>query len=151
MIGCDIMKKKVIIIVAVAAVIAVVAGFFLYPFFIAKDMQESIGVNFDSVNKVTIASGTTGKSFDIVGKENLQEFFITFKGATLKKDSNQKIKDGFIYSAILYKSDKEIVGFNFGYNQITVSKNGSYTRYISSKNIDEKQISEIAQKYKLNN
>jgi len=143
--------KKVIIIVAVVAVLAVVAGFFSYQFFIAKDMQETIGVNFDSVDKVTIGSGTTGKTFDIVGKENLQEFFDMFKGAKLKKDTDQRISAGFIYSAILYKSGKEMVGFNFGYDGINVSKDGNYTKYISSKNIDEKQMAEIDKKYKLNN
>ena len=144
------MKKKVIIIVAVIAVIAVVAGFFSYPYFVSKDMEKTTGVNFDNIDKVTIGSGTTGKTFDIVGKENLKEFFDLFKGTKLKKDFDQKLYKGFTYSAILYKSGKEMVGFGFGYDKIDVSKNGNDTRYISSKNIDEKQIDEIAQKYKLN-
>lgn len=145
------MKKKVIIIVAVVAVLAIVAGFFTYPFLMSKDIQETIGVNFDSVDKVTISSGTTGKTFDIVDKENLQEFFDIFKGANLTKSFDQQTYGGFIYSVTLYESSKDVGSFNFGYNQINLSKDGKLTRYVSSKNINEKQISEIAQKYKLNN
>jgi len=74
-----------------------------------------------------------------------------FKGAKLKKSFDQRNHAGFIYSVTLYKSDKALGGFGFGYDQINVSKDNQSIRYISSKNIDETQIKEIAQKYNLNN
>lgn len=143
-------KKTIIIVVSVIAIIAVAAGFFSYPLLFSKDIQQIMNVNFESIDKVVVGSGTTGKTYSIEGKENLQDFFHLFKNAKLTKSLDQNKNDGFIYSAVLYESGKEVVGFNFGYNLITISKDHQYTRYTSDNNIDENQIKEIAQKYKLN-
>ena len=143
--------KKVIIIVSILAALLIVAGFILYPYIIAKDIEKTMKVDFSKVDKVTIASGNTGKYFDIVGKENVQEFLNILKGAKLKKSFDQRIRTGFIFSAELFQSDKQVCAFNFGYNTITEWKGEKFVRYISSKNIDDTQIKEIAQKYNLIN
>lgn len=142
--------KKIIIILSVAvAIILVVVVFILSPFIIQKDIQKTINVNFSEVDKITISSGNTGKTYDIVGKDNIREFLNIFNGVKLKKDFDQRIHKGYIFTTTLYKSGKLMGGFDFGYNQIDVSKDNKLTRYISNKNIDDVQISEIAKKYSL--
>jgi hypothetical protein len=142
--------KKVIIIIPIIVALLIVVGFILYPYIIAKDIEKTMKVNFDSIDKITIFSDNTGKQSDIVGKENVKEFLNILKGAKLKKSFDQRKYTGFIYSVTLYKSDKALGNFNFGYDRVNVSEGNKSVRYASSKNIDETQIKEIAQKYNLN-
>jgi hypothetical protein len=145
--------KKVIIIVSAFVVILVAAGIIFYPFLKSlgnNDMQKALNLNFSTVDKITIKSDMTGKESTIVGRENLQEFFDVFKGVKLKKSAVLGPSTGYIYGVSLYQSDKIIGGFNFGYNTIVVPATGMNSiEYTSSKNIDDKEIEKIAEKYNL--
>lgn len=141
--------KKLLIILIIFVPIVIAAGYFLSPFIILRDFQKSVNIDFSTVDKVTIASGNTGKKCDITGKENIQKFLSVFNGAKLKKDFDQSIHKGYIFSVTMYNSGKVMGSFNFGYNRVNVSRDNKIVRYISNKNISDSQLREISEKYNL--
>lgn len=144
------MKTRIIIISAAVAFIAIVIAIFaLKPYIFPEDFEKTINVDFSTVDKVVIASGSTGKYCTIEGKEDLQAFFNMFKGIKLRKDFNQKQKTGIILSVTLIKSGNILVQFEFGYDHVTVDNNDKLTKYISNKNIDHEQIKKIASTYNI--
>lgn len=115
-----------------------------------EELQKALNVDFSKVDKATIAYGSTGKHYDITGKENLDDFFKIFNGVKLKKCIDQKLYTGFVFSVILYKSDNALCRFNFGSDIFNVMSSGKVTKYNSNKCFSKSQINEIAQKYNLN-
>ncbi len=149
MFGGDAMKKKVIIFISILAIIGIFIAVKVQQNSSRSDLEKALGVDFKKVDKVTISCGTTGKKSDIVGKEKIEVFIKNFDGAKLTKDQDQERRAGFILSVTLYKSNKDIGGFSFGYNKMIVYKGDNFTRYTSSINIDDDKIENMRLKYGL--
>ena len=144
------MKTKIIVIsIAVAFIAIFIAIFTLKPYMVSENFEKILNVDFNTVDKVVIASGSTGKYCTIESKEDLQKFFDMFKGIKLRKDFNQKPKAGIIFTVTLIKSGDILLQFNFGYDKVTIFNNDKSTRYISNKNIDYEQIKKIASTYNI--
>ncbi|WP_346920936.1 hypothetical protein [Clostridium sp. UBA7339] len=142
------MKKKSIWLVIIAIIII---GLILQSFFISKNFEGILGIDFKNVDKILMSSGTYGKTVEITDKDEIEQFLNQFANTKVKKSFSQSRKKGYCLEARLFINDKQVGSFNYGYDQISIYKNDKETKYISNTNIDENKINEIEINYNLRN
>lgn len=133
-------KKKRIIIFLGCILICVVAYFFSY-----KKLENVLNVDYDKIDKITIFSGTTGKAAEITDKEEIKKYLKMFEGIKVRPSINQMKTYGFSLESDFYIGDSKVAYMIYGFSKMQI--NG--IKYISNKNIDENQIDQIEEKYKL--
>jgi len=142
------MKKKSIWLVIIAIIII---GLILQSFFILKNFEGILGIDFKNVDKILMSSGNYGKTVEITDKDEIEQFLNQFANTKVKKSFDQERKKGYCLEARLFINDKEVGSFSYGYDQISIYKNDKETKYISNTNIDKNKINEIEINYNLRN
>ena len=113
------MKKKILKIVIV--VIAIMLMYFIFFYVKPQGSFESIvNIKLEQVDKIDVSCGTSGSKKIITDKDEIKEFVSMFKDIELKKHSNQKQGDGFIFNVFFYSGNKKVASFDFGYDVITI-------------------------------
>lgn len=118
----------------------------------SNSLASVLGVDLSQVDNVKISSGSASFSRHLTNRTEVQEFLKIFDGVEYTEGKLlQSTAVGFILDARLYGGDKEVASFTFGGDNIRVGnrKDNTKTYYHSSKNIDDKQIDAIVEKYKL--
>ncbi|ARC86123.1 hypothetical protein U732_3734 [Clostridium argentinense CDC 2741] len=143
------MKKKIGLILALIIVI-IFLSVKLYPIVFYVSMEDTLGIKTSEVNKIELFNGSTGKSIEILEKNEIDEILSKYKNTKVKKELNQEIRFGFSLGTTLYKNNKRIAYFDSHDNYAHISRKNSGVKYytaIDAPNIEA--IEEIEEKYNL--
>ncbi|WP_457944550.1 hypothetical protein [Caproiciproducens sp. LBM24188] len=128
-------------IISAIVIIIVVFNQFIIP----RPIQKEFGIYPEAVDQIRIFDGTYGTSHVITEQKEINEFLKMFHGAFIIKSLDQRQMSGTILSASLYSKGTCVSSFSFGYYTVSSDKG----RYLSSKNFNDTQISEIESEYDL--
>lgn len=140
-------KRKKIMITGVIVIIAII-GIVAYKLYLDnsyRNFKDIVKVDYSTIDKIIISSGTTGKQFEVKDKEEILKYLGKFDNIKLKKDKNQYIAPGFCIETRLFSGETKKLGFSYGFKEVCINN----TRYVSNTNIDSEQIHRIEEEYNL--
>lgn len=134
----DFMRKIFFITVTLLAIMIIIASLsncsIFYP---QQKISEVSNIHFDDITKISITD-VRGKPFVIEDKKNISKFLKFIDEYPIKKLVNPDMRVGYIYMAVFYNQDKEVLRIIFG-NPININGD-NYTfvkNEISTKSIDD--------------
>ncbi|WP_291579056.1 hypothetical protein [Clostridium sp. UBA6640] len=99
-----IMKKKIGLIVDLIMA-TILLSVKVYPVVFYVSMEDTLGIKFSEVNKIELFSGSTGKSAEVLEKNEIDEVLSKYKNTKVKKKFDQRLREGSSLSITLYKND----------------------------------------------
>ncbi|WP_461613001.1 hypothetical protein [Clostridium sp. Marseille-QA1073] len=143
------MKKKIGLILAL--IIAVIfLSVKLYPVVFYVNMEHELGVKFSEIDKITLCNGSTGKSIEILEKNEIDEILSKYKNTKVKKELNQEPRFGFSLGITLYKNDQRVGYIDSHDNYAHISRKNSEVKYYTAIDAPSfEAIEEIEEKYNL--
>lgn len=137
------MKKKIIVVlVALSVLVLAGAGIMYYRQSLnTNDLQQKLGIDLSTVDKVVVQSGATGKTKTLTSKKDIQKFLGLFRGTRLRQTEVHSLYVGYRFGAALYQGDQYLGGFLFGDSTIRISQsNNTEIVYSSSKKINNTKV-----------
>ncbi|GAA0122857.1 MAG: hypothetical protein KID00_12490 [Clostridium argentinense] len=144
------MNKKIGLILAL--IIAVVfLSVKLYPVVFYVSMEHELGVKFSEIDKIILSNGLTGKSIEILEKNEIDEILSKYKNTNVKKNLDQELRLGCTLLITLYKNDQEVGSIDCTENYAKICRKNSGVKYYTAIDAPSFEvIEEIAEKYDLN-
>ncbi|MBD8046293.1 hypothetical protein [Clostridium faecium] len=144
------MNKKIGLILAL--IIAVVfLSVKLYPVVFYVSMEHELGVKFSEIDKIILSNGLTGKSIEILEKNEIDEILSKYKNIKVKKELNQELRLGFPPSITLYKNNQKVGAIHSHGSGAKISRKNSRVKYYTATDAPSyEEIKEIEEKYDLN-
>ncbi len=114
-------------------------------------MEHELGVKFSEIDKITLCNGSTGKSAEILEKSEIDEILFKYKNTKVKKNLDQKLREGSSLGVALYKNDQK-VGYIDSYDSgAKISRKNRRLKYYTAIDAPSFEvIEEIEKKYNLN-